>query len=177
MSMRKLFIVGAALAFSAGAALAQSGGLGKPISEADLKNWDISVLPDGTNLPPGSGTPAQGAKVYAEKCAMCHGPEGKGGGAPGAGALVGNPPLNRIDAPKMVANMYAYATSLFDFIRRAMPATSPRTLKDDEVYALTAYILALNKIIKDDDVMDSKNLPVVKMPNRDNLYIPFPDRI
>ena len=144
MSMRNLIIAGMALAVSTGAALAQAGG--KPISEADVKNWDISVLPDGTGLPPGSGTPAQGAKVYAEKCAMCHGPEGKGGGAPGAGALVGNPGLGAIDSPKMITNMYAYTTSLFDFIRRAMPATSPRTLKDEEVYAVTAYLLALNKI-------------------------------
>jgi cytochrome c len=173
--MRKLIIASAAIALSAGAAMAQSGG--KAISEADIKNWDISILPDGTNLPPGTGTPAQGAKIFAEKCAMCHGPEGKGGGAPGAGALVGNPGLATVDAPKTITNMYAYATTLFDFIRRAMPATSPRTLKDDEVYALTAYLLAQNKIIKDDDVMDSKNLPVVKMPQRDNLYIPFPDRI
>ena len=180
MSMRKSFGLAAlALTLGAGVALAQqSGGLGKPITEADIKPWDISILPDGTNLPPGSGTPAQGAKIFGEKCAMCHGPEGKGGGAPGAGPLVGAPPLDSgIDVPKLIGNYYAYATTIFDFIRRAMPATTPRTLKDEEVYALTAYILSLNKIIKDTDVMDAKTLPAVKMPNRDNFIMPYPDRI
>lgn len=173
-----LALVGVAgLVCSGNLALAQTG-LGKPLTEADIKPWDISILPDGTNLPPGSGTSAQGAKIYAEKCAVCHGPEGKGGGAPGAGPLVGGPPLSSgIEVPKMIANYYAYATTVFDFIRRAMPATSPRTLKDDDVYALTAYILSLNKIIKEDEVMDAKNLPVVKMPNRDNFILPYPERI
>ena len=179
MSTRKsLALAALALSFSAGVALAQTQGLGKPMTEADIKPWDISILPDGTNLPPGSGTSAQGAKIYAEKCVMCHGPEGKGAGVPGAGPLVGGPPLTTgIDVAKMIGNYYAYATTVFDFIRRAMPATSPRTLKDDEVYALTAYILSLNKIIKETDVMDAKNLPVVKMPNRDNFILPYPERI
>ena len=95
----------------------------------------------------------------------------------GGRAVVGDPGLATIDAAKTVTNMYAYPTTLFDFIRRAMPATAPRTLKDEEVYALTAFILAQNKIIKAEDTLDSKTLPVVKMPQRDNLYIPYPDRI
>jgi S-disulfanyl-L-cysteine oxidoreductase SoxD len=184
MSMRKpLFALTATLALGTGAALAQSAGgpsphLGKPISEADIKAWDISVLPDGTNLPPGSGTPAQGAKIYAEKCVACHAEGGKGGGAPGAGPLVGGAPLtNGIETAKTIANYYAYATTVFDYIRRAMPYNAPRSLSDDEVYALTAYILALNKLIGENDAMDAKTLPQVKMPNRDNFILPYPDRI
>jgi S-disulfanyl-L-cysteine oxidoreductase SoxD len=181
MSMRKrLAVVALALAFSA-AAFAQnpqSPGLGKPLSEADIKAWDIAVLPDGTNLPAGSGTSAQGAKIYAEKCVACHAEGGKGGGAPGAGPLVGGAPLtNGIDTAKTIANYYAYATTVFDYIRRAMPYNAPRSLADNEVYALTAYILSLNKLIGETDVMDAKTLPQVKMPNRDNFIMPYPDRI
>ncbi len=181
MSMRKPLFA-CAIALTVGTAFAQSPGsspkLGKPISEADIKQWDIAVLPDGTNLPPGSGTPAQGGRIYAEKCVACHAEGGKGGGAPGAGALVGGEPLtDGIDTVKTIANYYAYATTVFDYIRRAMPYNAPRSLRDDEVYALTAYILSLNKLIGENDVMDAKTLPQVKMPNRDNWIMPYPDRI
>jgi mono/diheme cytochrome c family protein len=175
---KSLAAIAFALSFSAGAAFAQGSGLGKPISEADIKQWDITILPDGTNLPPGSGTPAQGAKIFAEKCSACHGDAGKGGVAPFYPALVGGAPLtNGIDTVKTIANYYAYATTIFDYTRRAMPYNMPRSLTDDEVYALTAYILALNKLIGENDVMDAKTLPQVKMPNRDNFIMPYPDRI
>ena len=179
MSMRKpLLAIAMTLTFGAGAALAQSPGLGKPLSEADIKTWDIAVLPDGTNLPPGSGTPAQGAKIYAEKCVACHAEGGKGGAGPGAGPLVGGALLtNGIDTAKTIANYYAYATTVFDFTKRSMPFNMPLSLTDNEAYALTAYILALNKIIGENDVIDAKTLPAVKMPNRDNFIIRFPDRI
>jgi cytochrome c len=169
-----------ALALSLGVvpALADSPNLGKPITESDVKNWDISVLPDGTNMPPGSGTPAQGEKIYAEKCVACHGEGGKGGVMPAAGVLVGGPPLtDGIDTPKTIANYYAYPTTIFDWIKRAMPYTAPRSLSDDEVYSLVAYILSLNKLIGENDTMDAKTLPQVKMPNRDNFIMPYPDRI
>ena len=179
MFMRKpLIAIAMTLTFGAGAALAQSPGLGKSVSEADIKAWDIAILPDGTNLPPGSGTPAQGAKIYAEKCAACHAEGGKGGAGPGAGPLVGGEPLtNGIDTAKTIANYYAYATTVFDYIRRAMPYNAPRSLADNQVYALTAYILSLNKLIGENDAMDAKTLPLVKMPNRDNWIMPYPDRI
>ena len=123
MSMRKPLLA-IALTFGTGAALAQSPGLGKPVSEADIKAWDLAVLPDGTNLPPGSGTPAQGAKIYAEKCVACHAEGGKGGGAPGAGPLVGGEPLtNGIDAVKTIANYYAYATTVFATSAAPCPIT------------------------------------------------------
>ena len=177
MSMRNLAL-GAVCCCVAGSAHAESPNLGTPISEADIKAWDIAILPDGTNLPPGSGTPQQGAAVYAEKCVMCHAEGGKGGGQPGTGPLVGGAPLtDGIDTYKTIANYYAYATTVFDYIRRAMPYNAPRSLKDDEVYALTAYILSLNKLIGESEAMDAKSLPQVKMPNRDNFIVPYPDRI
>jgi mono/diheme cytochrome c family protein len=167
-----------ALGCGAGAALAQSPGLGKPLSEADIKQWDIAVLPDGSNLPPGSGTPAKGATIYAEKCSACHGDAGKGGVAPFYPALIGGKPLtDGIDTMKTIANYYAYPTTIFDYTRRAMPYNMPRSLTDDEVYALTAYILALNNFIGQNDVMDANTLPKVKMPNRDNFIMPYPDRL
>ena len=187
MSTRKplaLFLVAlaggipVALAQSPPSAPSSSPNLGKPISEADIQRWDIAILPDGTGLPPGQGTPAEGAKVFGEKCAMCHGDTGKGGVAPFYPALVGGAPLtNGIETPKTIANYYAYATTIFDYTRRAMPYNAPRSLSDTEVYALTAYILSLNKLIGDNDVMDAKTLPQVKMPNRDNFILPYPDRI
>jgi cytochrome c len=178
--MRKpLAALALTLAFGVAPAFAQSStGLGKPVSEADIKQWDIAILPDGTNLPLGSGTPTEGAKIYAQKCVACHGEGGKGGAAPGAGPLAGGAPLtNGIDTPKTIGNYYPYATTVFDYVRRAMPYSMPRSLTDNEVYALTAYILSLNKLIGENDVIDAKSLPKVKMPNRDNFIIPYPDRI
>jgi S-disulfanyl-L-cysteine oxidoreductase SoxD len=164
-----------ALAFGCGAAYAQTPKFGKPISEADIAAWDISVSPDGTGLPPGSGTSAQGAKIYAEKCLVCHGD--KGTGKPYAALVGGGPLTNGIDTPKTIANFWGYSTIIFDFIRRAMPFQAPRTLTNDEVYALTAYLLALNKLIGENDVMNAKTLPQVQMPNRDGFIIRFPDGI
>ena len=176
MSTRRLsFTLALALAFGAGSAVAETPGLGKPIAEADIKAWDIAILPDGTGLPPGSGTPAQGAPIYAQKCAMCHGENGVNP-ARGYVPMVGAHTFDRIDAPKTVT-YYGHATTLFDIIRRAMPYQLPRTLTADEIYALSAYILALNKIIGETEVMDAQTLPKVKMPNRDNFIIRFPDRI
>ena len=179
MFTRKPFaIIALVLSLSAVPALAQNAGLGKPLTEGDTKQWDIAILPDGTNLPPGSGTPAKGAKIFAEKCSACHGDAGKGGVAPYYPALVGGQPLtNGIDTVKTIANYYAYATTIFDYTRRAMPYNMPRSLTDDEVYALTAYILSLNNFIGQDDVMDANTLPKVKMPNRDNFIMPYPDRL
>jgi cytochrome c len=179
MSTRKLIAAAAfVLACGTGAAQAQSPGLGKPLSETDIKQWDIAILPDGSNLPPGSGTPATGAKIFAEKCSACHGDAGKGGVAPYYPALVGGQPLtNGIDTVKTIANYYAYPTTIFDYTRRGMPYNMPRSLTDDEVYSLTAYILALNNFIGENDVMDANTLPKVKMPNRDNFIMPYPDRL
>jgi len=174
MFTRSVFVV--ALVLAAGAARAEPPGLGTPASEADIAAWDISIMPDGTGLPAGRGTPAEGKAVYARKCAACHGDDGTKSVAPGAGPLVGGK-IDRIEAVKTIGNFYGYATTVFDFIRRAMPYNEPRTLTNDEVYAVTAYLLAANKIIGENDAIDAHSLPRVKMPNRDNFIIRFPDRI
>ena len=174
MSMRKpLAAALLALSFGAAATAADSPKLGKPITEED-----IAAMPNGDGLPAGSGTAVQGAKVYAQKCSACHGDAGKGGPV-ARGPLFGGPPLtSSIDAQKTIGNFWSHATTVFDFTRRAMPFNQPRQLLSaDEIYATTAYILFLNKIIGENDVMDAKTLPAVKMPNRDNFIIRFPDRI
>jgi cytochrome c len=158
------------------ASLAETPNLGKPIDEAAIAAWDISILPDGTGLPKGGGTPAQGAVIYAEKCAACHGDNGKGGGP--AAALVSDNVIAGISASqKTIKNFWPYATTIFDFVRRAMPFQTPRSLTDDEVYALTAYILAENRLIGANEMMNAQTLPQVKMPNREYFIIRFPDRI
>ena len=157
------------------ASLAETPNLGKPIDEAAIAAWDISILPDGTGLPKGSGTPAQGAVIYADRCALCHGDNGKGGSA---AALVSDREIAGISASqKTIKNFWPYSTTIFDFVRRAMPFQTPRSLTDDEVYALTAYILAENKLIGANEMMNAQTLPKVKMPNRENFIIRFPDRI
>jgi mono/diheme cytochrome c family protein len=173
---RLIFAASLLLAVMTGASLAETPNLGKPIDEAAIAGWDISILPDGTGLPKGSGTPAQGAVIYAEKCAACHGDNGKGGGP--AAALVSDREIAGISAAqKTIRNFWPYSTTIFDFVRRAMPFQMPRSLTDDEVYSLTAYILAENKLIGANDMMNAQTLPKVKMPNRDNFIIRFPDRI
>jgi S-disulfanyl-L-cysteine oxidoreductase SoxD len=175
MCMRKLsgLVILFALVLIATIAAGQGPKLGQPITEADIAGWAINVLPDGTGLPPGSGTPADGARVYAAKCAACHGQEGKGGAN---AKLVGGEPIKSIDAEKTIANFWPYSTTIFDYIRRAMPFRQPRSLTNDEVYALTAYILSLNKIIGANDTMNAQTLPKVRMPNRDGFIIRFPDK-
>ena len=164
-----------ALAFGAGTAVAETPGLGKPITEADITAWNIEALPDGAGLPGGSGTAKQGAAIYSQKCALCHGENGVNP-RPGYSPLVGPSKFDRIDTMKTVP-YYKYATTLFDVMRRSMPYPIPKTLTNDELYALSAYILSLNKIIGEDQVMDAKSLPLVKMPNRDNFIVWDPNKI
>jgi S-disulfanyl-L-cysteine oxidoreductase SoxD len=169
-------LVAAALALAlGGTALAETPKLGQPITEADVAAWNIEALPDGTGLPPGSGTAVQGAKVYAEQCSACHGDKGVNP-ARGFLPMVGPSKFTRIDTMKTVP-YYKYATTLFDVIRRSMPYPAPRTLKPDELYAVSAYILSLNKIIGENDVMNAETLPKVQMPNRDNFIIWDPSKI
>jgi mono/diheme cytochrome c family protein len=167
------FAVGFALALTSSVAFAQTPKLGKPISPADFAAWDINILPDGTGLPPGSGTPADGARVYAAKCSVCHGQEGKGGAN---ARLVGGDPIRNMESEKTIANFWPFATTLFDYIRRAMPWRQPRSLSNEEVYSLTAYILSLNKLIGENDTMNAQTLPKVRMPNRDGFIVRFPDK-
>jgi mono/diheme cytochrome c family protein len=171
-----------AAALGINAAQAEGPSLGKPITPADLSAWDIDIEPSGAGLPAGTGTSDQGAMIFANKCALCHGDGGKGGvfpskGAPAAPAVVDDKKINGIDwSTTTIANYWPYATTLFDFIRRAMPWTEPRSLTDNEVYALTAYILAQNKLIDPKLTIDARSLPAVKMPNRDGFVPRFPER-
>jgi S-disulfanyl-L-cysteine oxidoreductase SoxD len=185
MRMPKILLLSAlwTLTFGLGTALAQGVNLGKPISQADLAPWDIDIEPDGAGLPAGSGTSDQGAAVFADNCAACHGDGGRGAttttsGAPAAPPVVSDIKRNGIDDTTLtIANYWPDATTLFDYIRRAMPWTSPRSLSDNDVYALTAYILAQNKLIDAKQVINAQTLPKVQMPNRDGFIPRFPERM
>jgi cytochrome c len=168
--MRKCLAFTLALSLCGGAAVAADApGLGTPISEADLVLWDISIGPNGAGLPTGSGTPAQGAVIYAQKCELCHGKDGHGG----RNAALTSPPGR---TERTMALYVPHATTIFDFTRRAMPWPQPKTLTADETYALTAYILALNKVIGENEVMNKETLPKVRMPNRDGFVSRYPDK-
>ncbi len=154
-------------------AVAQDGpGLGVPIAAEEYAAWDISIQPDGEGLPPGSGTPAAGAEVYAAKCAACHGEEGANG--PNDRLVGGHGTLTSLQQVRTIGSFWPYATTVFDYIRRAMPFQAPQSLTDDEVYALTAYLLFKNGIIEEGDVMDARTLPRVQMPNRDGFVLAYP---
>ena len=177
MSTRSALLAVAALAL-ASPALAETPGLGAPITEPDIAPWDVTAFPSGAGLPPGSGNAAQGAKVFAEKCVVCHGDGAKGGPVHRNPMFGGRPLTDGIDTPKTIGNFWGHATTVFDFTRRGMPFNQPRqNLTMDEIYATTAYLLFLNKIIGETEEMNAKTLPQVKMPNRDNFIIKFPDRI
>jgi mono/diheme cytochrome c family protein len=155
-------------AFALVAAGAETPNLGRPVTPRDIAPWDISIAPDGTGLPPGSGTVAQGETVYLTTCQGCHGERGAGKPndalAGGQGTLAGNTvPV------KTVGSFWPYATTLFDYVRRAMPLNAPKSLTDDQVYAVCAYILQLNGVIGANEVMDARSLPAVRMPNRDGF--------
>ena len=170
MSMGKRFALAVAVALVASAASAADGpGLGKPINETDLVLWDLSIGPDGKGLPHGSGTPAQGAVIYAQKCEVCHGKDGEGG----RNAALANAPGK---SARTMALYVPNATTIFDFTRRAMPFPQPKSLSSDEVYALTAYILARNKVIGEDEVMNAETLPKVLMPNRNGFVSRYPEK-
>jgi S-disulfanyl-L-cysteine oxidoreductase SoxD len=163
-----LLAAACALCLFSSAALAETPNLGKVITPEEVAPWDISVSPDGAGLPPGSGTPKQGEAVYASKCLACHGE--KGAGKPndalvgGIGSLAGDKP-----ALKTVGSFWPFATTIFDYVRRSMPYNESKTLTNDELYAVAAYILQLNGIIGENDTMNAQTLPKVRMPNRDGF--------
>src|SRR3954471_4556664 len=170
MSTRSALLIAASgLAMASAAAFtAKSPNLGRAATPEEIAAWDISIGPDGVGLPPGSGTPKQGEVVYAAKCVGCHGE--KGAGKPndqlvgGLGTLPGDkPPV------KTVGSFWPYATTVFDYARPAMPYNESKSLTNDELYAVVAYILNLNGIIADTDTMDAQTLQKVKMPNREGF--------
>jgi mono/diheme cytochrome c family protein len=145
----------------ASARQAQPLGIGRVATADEIRAIDIDVMPDGRGLPPGKGTVAEGAAVYAAKCAGCHGAKGEGGKFD---RLVGLDPKT-----KTIGSYWPYATTLYDYTARSMPFFQPGTLKPDEVYGVVAYLLHLNEIVPETAVMDAKTLPQVKMPARDKF--------
>jgi S-disulfanyl-L-cysteine oxidoreductase SoxD len=146
-------------------------GVGRPATPAEIAARDIDVGPDGKGLPVGRGTAADGAATYAAKCASCHGKTGKEGPNDvlvGRGAF---PSGKETDARRTIGNYWPYATTVFDYVRRAMPTTAPGSLTDDEVYGVVAFLLAANEIIPADAVMDAMSLPKVVMPAHDKFVI------
>ena len=147
----------------------QLGVVAKP---DEVAAWDLIIAPDGVGLPPGAGDARRGAEVYAVQCLACHGPEGSG---QLNAALVGGHGTLATDAPvRTIGSYWPYATTVFDYIRRAMPFTQPLSMSDDDVYAVTAYLLYLNDIIGERDMMNATTLPAVEMPNRDGFVIAHP---
>ena len=145
--------------------------LGAPATPEQIAAWDLDVDPTGAALPPGRGTPAQGATLYAQKCAACHGAKGEGGIIPHAATLIGGAAKDADFAtdPKLVrtmGNYWPYATTVYDYLRRAMPQNAPGSLAPDEVYAITAYLLAENGVVGPDFVADKDSLPKVEMPGK-----------
>jgi mono/diheme cytochrome c family protein len=148
--------------------------LGAAVSAEEVARWDISIPPSGAGLPKGGGSARQGQQVYEQKCLACHGSKGVGKPADalagGAGSLASKTPL------RTVGSYWPYATTLFDYVRRAMPIINPLSLSDDEVYAVSAYVLYLNGIVGEDEQMNAQSLPRVKMPNRDGFISDWPVR-
>ena len=138
--------------------------LGRVPSQEEIKARDTAVSPDGKELPPGRGTAKEGETVYVEKCRSCHGPN-----ATGSALHRGLVPLGNAKPVKIPFSLVPYATTVWDFINRAMPQTKPGSLTPDEVYAVTAYVLYRNDVITNTDVLDAMSLPKVRMPNRDNF--------
>ena len=140
---------------------------GRVVTAQEVAAWDISIPPSGAGLPAGSGTAKQGESVYVAQCQACHGPKGAGKPADvlvgGVGSLASDKPL------RTVGSYWPYATTLFDYTRRAMPVTKPLSLTNDEVYAVTAYLLYLNGIVGESAEMNAQTLPQVRMPNRDGF--------
>lgn len=163
-----------ALAGCASPTVTGTPNLGRVATSAEVTGWDVSIPPDGTGLPPGRGTSAQGAVVYERKCLNCHGE--KGAGQPNDRLVGGHGTLASRTPVRTVGSYWPYATTVFDYVRRAMPYTQSHSLSDDEVYAVTAYLLHLNGIIGEADVMDAQTLPKIKMPNRDNFILAYPTR-
>ena len=151
--------------------------LGRAATKSEVASWDLDVNPLGKGLPPGSGTHAQGAVVYARKCALCHGlrGEGMGTGAAAYPKIIGREPRQGfpfwrdLAHVKTVGNYWPYSTTVYDYLRRAMPLNAPGSLTPAELYSLTAFLLAENEIIGKEQVMNARSLPAVRMPARDRF--------
>ncbi|MCH8071712.1 MAG: cytochrome c [Proteobacteria bacterium] len=168
MSTRNALLLTCLGAIGMGAALADdSPGLGQELTARELAAVDFTIMPDGDGLPAGAGNAVTGRDIYNQNCLACHGENGTGGVndvlSGGHGSLTGPRPQ------KTVGSYWPYATTIFDYLRRAMPFQMPGSLSNDDIYAVTAYLLFVNDIIAEDTEIDARSLPQVKMPNRDNF--------
>lgn len=175
MSRRAVMVSLGLLALTALVGETTRFGLGRPATAADLSKHGALVGPKGSGLPSGRGTALQGRALYLERCAACHGPNGAG--TDNFPALVGGRgTLKSINPQLTVGSYWPFATTVWDYVNRAMPYPAAGTLKPDEVYALTAYLLAMNEIIPENFELNERTLPEVKMPNRDGFVAdPRPD--
>src|SRR6202034_3666367 len=162
----------AAMVVSGAVYAAERYDFGRPATPAEIAGWNIDISPDGAGLPPGRGDVRQGEAIFADKCAACHGARGEGKPmdrlAGGAGTLRDKKP------EKTVGSFWPYATTLFDYVRRAMPLNAPQSLTADEVYAVSAYVLFLNGIVTQDTTLGADTLAKIKMPNRDGFVSAYP---
>src|SRR3954468_6480954 len=171
---RHLAVLAAALVWAASAGAQSPYGIGRPATPAEIAGWNIDIDREGHNLPPGSGTPSRGHEIFDQQCAACHGAKGEGGIGDqlvgGQGTLATPKPV------RTVGSYWPYAPTLFDYIRRAMLQNAPQSLSNDDVYAVSAYILNLNGLLAADATLDAKALSAIKMPNR-SMFVgdPRPD--
>ena len=177
MRMRRSRILMLAVVMLACVAAAQAQGrygIGRPATPAEIAGWNIDIDRYGHNLPPGSGSVSHGREVFAQQCAACHGAKGEGG--IGEQLVGGQGTLATPKPVKTVGSYWPYAPTLFDYIRRAMPQNAPESLSNDDVYAVSAYILSLNGLLSADAILDARTLSEVKMPNR-KMFVddPRPD--
>jgi len=154
-----------------GLAQTTSIGLGRPASEAEIRKFDLTILPDGTGLPAGKGTAKRGESIFKEKCAECHNDRGEGRQGQYPALVGGQGTLNTPKPIKTVGSYWPYATTVWDYINRAMPFDHPRSLPADDVYSVTAFVLFLNGIVAETAELNEKTLPKVVMPNR-NGFVP-----
>jgi len=167
-------VIAVLLSSLAGAAAQGRYGIGRTATPAEIAGWNIDIGPDGRGLPPGNGSVTRGRDVFAQQCAACHGERGEGG--VGDRLVGGQGTLATSNPVRTVGSFWPYATTLFDYIRRAMPQNAPGSLSNDDVYAVSAYILNLNGLLPDGAALDAKSLPAVKMPNQ-KMFVgdPRPD--
>jgi S-disulfanyl-L-cysteine oxidoreductase SoxD len=169
---RRLTLVIAATLAAGGVRAGETYGIGRPATPQEIAGWDIDVSPSGAGLPPGRGDVREGEAIFADKCAACHGPHGEG--KPMDALVGGIGTISTMKPDKTVGSFWPYATTLFDYVRRAMPLNAPQSLAPDEVYAVSAYVLFLNGIVPRDSTLDADNLAKIKMPNRDGFVSAYP---
>ncbi|MCK1393692.1 cytochrome c [Bradyrhizobium sp. 1] len=170
MRWREIYGIAVAIALSAfvnGAQAQSTYGIGRPATAAETAGWNIDIGRDGSNLPEGSGSVSHGREVFAQQCASCHGEKGEGGLGDRLAGGLGT--IGTAKPVRTVGSYWPYAPTLFDYIRRAMPQNAPQSLSDEDVYAVSAYVLNLNGLLGADATLDAKSLAAVKMPNRDRF--------